>query len=1339
MGKACVYRPTNNKKNNPELFDEINKNLIKSSTFTKFTPKEIYNTTWSLYGLANSDFFKQRHPEIHYDEKGFPSYKSLITSIEAEALLGDAVNNVLSGSFKVRSNTRDNYRVTLNDITEFNKSQSKKTAYITTGKGNTLKVTVENRNLDNNRIFKEQVATQVLNDRISTILSDVGITIGDIEETEAKYRNGITDFSVASLILTGVDSLIRVANNKEGVQALSEEFAHLLIGVRRKTPLIDRIINNLSNNEEAIKLILGDEYEAVVTSQNNDMKLVAEEALGRVLQYHLIDNVTKEVFGESSNSTLFTRLRSFILNKFKSKSEKDVADIIQEVDKVTSDIANRVLSGTDVLTKESIYNSKREAKFNSLKEQIERNIKVINKAIITEKKRQTITRDKEKANDIFEILHVLEAGKQPSADSTLVIFKYLKYALDELHTQQEALYTLYKMTMKEKFKTLRRVRSYLQSFSPIIKLLYEIRSANKEDTSDEFDRVFNYNGEDVNLFQVIEELNGLVNTLEGHYRRVVVPTFAEFLKPFVGEIRNRSGKVVGIEDMLMSQQGDISMLDRWVDCMADSSDQFLQSMDSVYRAQKDKARLKSIKDIRRIQALQIRAERAGITDYEWMFEHYRDGHKTGNYIDYYNLAQFYRDLKEENDRLDKKYGKIPESAEDKEAKIAEKKEWLNGHATLNRFGEWSPNASYINSEYTKLSKEKKEFLKEYKKLIEEFSTPFPPNKSGVTAIQLRRDSLQRLLDTKGSPSEIIKNIREAWNATFKNQSDDDQLYGNRSLVGFDNRPWNLLPVYYRNKLSNPDELSTDVFKALTAYAISSNDYAAVDDVLDALEVGRTIMTDDIREVKELHNNKNITERLGRGVNSIERVVTKRNQTTLIAAKLEDWFDSVVYKKLWKDDGELSIPLINKKVSKTKLAKLAMSAASACQLGFNWFANTANVVTGIAAINIEAANGQFFSIGDLAKADSIYSKLMLPYVSQLGTRYKTNKLALFDELLNVKYNFDTRKYQSTRKSLLSRMLLGTSLKYLGQEGGDHWLYNRVAIAMALKEKVRIPSENGYKEVRLWDALEVVDSDAGEGLKEMRVKKGTQTIDGKDYDIGKFSRKVGDVSRNLFGAYNEEDRAMAQRYILGNFLLQYRKWIKPMFNRRFQKKQWNQTLGRSEEGYYRAGLRILSELTTSKIGIVAAWDSLDKKDKKILFTIFTEVAQLLTVIMLANFIPWPDDEDRPWSIKAAEYICRREVHELGNLVPSPIMAREIGNTIKSPMAILGIMNDISSLAYNAFDPNSWTEVKESGPWKGYTEMEKSVLKLPIPVVKWYQQIDKFTGDMDDKIDYYARTQN
>ena len=145
-----------------------------------------------------------------------------------------------------------------------------------------------------------------------------------------------------------------------------------------------------------------------------------------------------------------------------------------------------------------------------------------------------------------------------------------------------------------------------------------------------------------------------------------------------------------------------------------------------------------------------------------MFEHYRDGHKTGNYIDYYNLAQFYRDLKEENDRLDKKYGKIPENDEDKAAKVAEKKEWLNNHATLNRFGEWSPNASYINSEYTKLSKEKKEFLKEYKKLIEEFSTPFPPNKSGVTAIQLRRDSLQRILDTKGSPSGIIKNIRESW-------------------------------------------------------------------------------------------------------------------------------------------------------------------------------------------------------------------------------------------------------------------------------------------------------------------------------------------------------------------------------------------------------------------------------------------------------------------------------------------------------------------------------------------------------------------------------------------------
>jgi len=42
-------------------------------------------------------------------------------------------------------------------------------------------------------------------------------------------------------------------------------------------------------------------------------------------------------------------------------------------------------------------------------------------------------------------------------------------------------------------------------------------------------------------------------------------------------------------------------------------------------------------------------------------------------------------------------------------------------------------------------------------------------------------------------------------------------------------------------------------------------------------------------------------------------------------------------------------------------------------------------------------------------------------------------------------------------------------FIQQGAGDHWIYNRTAIAMAKNTKVKV---NG-KETNVWDALEVVD--------------------------------------------------------------------------------------------------------------------------------------------------------------------------------------------------------------------------------------------------------------------------
>jgi hypothetical protein len=50
----------------------------------------------------------------------------------------------------------------------------------------------------------------------------------------------------------GSVSMIRVANNREGFEALSEEYTHLIVELLRDNPLLKRSLEYLSKNPELL-------------------------------------------------------------------------------------------------------------------------------------------------------------------------------------------------------------------------------------------------------------------------------------------------------------------------------------------------------------------------------------------------------------------------------------------------------------------------------------------------------------------------------------------------------------------------------------------------------------------------------------------------------------------------------------------------------------------------------------------------------------------------------------------------------------------------------------------------------------------------------------------------------------------------------------------------------------------------------------------------------------------------------------------------------------------------------------------------------------------------------
>lgn len=242
-------------------------------------------------------------------------------------------------------------------------------------------------------------------------------------------------------------------------------------------------------------------------------------------------------------------------------------------------------------------------------------------------------------------------------------------------------------------------------------------------------------------------------------------------------------------------------------------------------------------------------------------------------------------------------------------------------------------------------------------------------------------------------------------------------------------------------LENPNELSTDIFRSLMLYSISSNEYQQLDNVIDTLETGRVLATEN-RRTKVTRGSLPIQERFNSmGLSFINNIFTPVGSTNM-DAKLNDFFESQVYGKYLKDSGYTEI--FGNKVNHNKLTSVVLKCTSLAQMGFNFLANIANVTTGIGMQNIEAAANQYFGVSDLASADATYMSLLPGLTAEMGARVKTNKLSLFDELFDVKQDF---KNASSQTKNWVRLILGERLFYIGQDCGDHWLYNRTAIAMA----------------------------------------------------------------------------------------------------------------------------------------------------------------------------------------------------------------------------------------------------------------------------------------------------
>lgn len=288
------------------------------------------------------------------------------------------------------------------------------------------------------------------------------------------------------------------------------------------------------------------------------------------------------------------------------------------------------------------------------------------------------------------------------------------------------------------------------------------------------------------------------------------------------------------------------------------------------------------------------------------------------------------------------------------------------------------------------------------------------------------------------------------------------------------------------------------------------------------------------------------------------------------------------------------------------------------------------------------------------------------------------------------------------------------------------------------------ENGYAKMK--DEIEI------EG------KKYTTKLD--ENELAAFISKAKYVVKKQQGYYNKEDAGMFQRRGLGKMLIQFRKYMRPGWNKRFGSKfgksYWNESRDEYDKGsyvslyqfltspfkhhkvmdnqeakdYQNMMSRILKDFGHFVTNFGVYWNTLDDFEKGNVMRSVMDMVYLASVIMLGAMVKGlkpEDDDDKDFAYDLTAYEIDRLMSELMMYTPFGVI-NEGQKILKSPAAVQGTAIDSYKLLRDLVSYQFRTDeqrIYATGIYAKESKIKVDIMKL-VPVVNkinQLQRIDKF----------------
>ena len=197
-------------------------------------------------------------------------------------------------------------------------------------------------------------------------------------------------------------------------------------------------------------------------------------------------------------------------------------------------------------------------------------------------------------------------------------------------------------------------------------------------------------------------------------------------------------------------------------------------------------------------------------------------------------------------------------------------------------------------------------------------------------------------------------------------------------------------------------------------------------------------------------------------------------------------------------------------------------------------------------------------------------------------------------------------------------------------GEHMIQNQLAISMMLNKKFKTKSG----EISLWDSYKVKD---GKLVQDEEVAK-----QWSEKERILFAEKIAAVYQRIHGIYNTKDSNALQQYAVGRWAMQFRKWLRPGFLRRFEGMEklfydkdskfrdadYNERLESEVEGNYVTALRYINAikgdlLKMKFLTVGQKFKSLPEWKQANLRRALGEAVSYMLLLVLPNLL-WGDDE-------------------------------------------------------------------------------------------------------------------